>query len=434
MKVVCLWLTNSQQTEKTAELCLRFSPQIAVRKDEAVFIEIGKCKNLYTPEGFAQNIKNLLNEMQIDARIAYGLDITDALVRAKYGTQDYLSLPLTALNEFCDPFNRDHVARKYLAKMIDTFAELGIKTLGEFQKISTAELTPRFGPVALLAKQRLNLEVPITWPYWKIQEIVSEKTDFPYFEFYGELEPILFELKKLLDQIFHRLWARELKAQKLQVKIFCESTSVSPEKFRRFDFDFLFAQSSTKGALNIIKERLARDFETRPILTPLQGVECRVLETVKGLSAQKNLLNNNEEAREQKQTLIGQLSEKHGRDKIFQAELVEDRRPERSWKKVSKVALKNIEFLKKIPERPTHLLSPRKVQITAGFLHYGDKKLRIVKWSLWVERISGGWHEQPGNLESSFDRNYYKVELENGLSLAVFQTPNKNFYLHGYYG
>ena len=434
MKVACLWFETAAPTQKVAELCLRLSPQICIRKEHAVFIEIGKCKNLYTEAGFYARTQVILRRLKLTASIGFGDDITDALLRARYKVQNIEQLPLTVLTDFTDPFAQDEVLNKYVKKMILAFQDLGIKQIAQFKQIPTSELISRFGPVSIICKQRVNFEVPVPWTYWKPEELIFEKVEFPYFEFYGELEPILFELKKQLDQIFKRLWARSRKAQSMQVKIFTETNSRNPQPFRQFDFDFLFPQSATKGALKIIAERLTRDFQKKPVLTPLQGLETRVITHVPGTAGQKNLLHRHEEVEEQQQALLGQLTEIHGKENIFFAELLEERRPERSWKKSEKPSTKPTDFTKRIPLRPTHLLKPERVEVTAGFVHIRQKPYRILNWPLEVERISGGWQEETSNLGNSYDRNYYRMQLENNTSVLIFQTPDQKYYLQGYFG
>lgn len=434
MKVACLWFTKSAPTQKVAELCLRFSPQICVRENEAVFIEIGKCKKLYSEAGFSARVQVVLRRLNLQASVAFGQDITEALVRARYKIENTEQLPLAALLDFADPFAKDPVAGKYVLKMISGFNELGINTIADFKRIPLSDLISRFGAIAILCRQRVTFEVPISWTYWKPVEVVSEKTEFPYFEFYGELEPILFELKKQLDMIFQRLWARSLKAQTMQVKVFCETNSRNPKPHRQFEFDFLFPQSSTKGTLKIIKERLTRDFEKRAVTSPIEALETSVINTVPGAAGQRNLLHRHEEINEQQQALLGQLSEVHGKENIFFAELIEDRRPEKSWKKTEKATSPAADFTERVPLRPTHLLTPEQIEVTTGFVHIRRNAYPILKWSQNVERITGGWHEQASDLSHSYDRNYYVLELENGSSISIFQTPDQKFYLHGYFG
>lgn len=438
MRVVCLWFKTKIDAAKVAEVCLRFSPQISLRGHEAIFIEIGKCRRLYSEDGFRARIQVVLRRLGVQATIGIGNDIPQALLIAKYQRHDTDILPLMALLDVADPFNRDFIARKYIQKMILSFTDLGIKNLGQFKKIPMGELTSRFGAIGILCRERSISAETLPWPLWKPEEIIKEKTDFPYFDFYGELEPLLFELKKHLDYIFQRLWARQMKAQIIQVKVFCETNSFNPVPVREFNFDFLYPQGATKGTLTVIRERLTRDFEKNPVKTTIQGLETTVIKAVIGQPGQKNIFHNNEEIKEQLHALLNQLSESHGKENIFQAELTEDRRPEKSWKKVetdvSKKIKQKVSIEGRIPIRPTYLMKPEPVQILDGFIVIRKQRHRILKFSDEVEHISGGWFEKTTDLNDSYDRNYYQVDLENGTAITIFENSQKQFFLHGYFG
>ncbi len=446
MRVACLWFDEPSPVLRVAEMCLRFSPQIAVRDKHAVFIEIGKCKRLYTEAGFLARLQVVLRRNNLTASVFIGSDITDSLALARYKKFSVDSLPLEALLDFADPFARDEVLQKSITKMISSFRDLGIKNVGDFKQIPSADLIGRFGVVGRHCYQRLQQESPIQWPTWKPEEKIIERKEFPYFEFYGELDPILFELKSQLDRIFQRLWARGLKVRKLQVDVVCEKTSLVPNPVRAFIFDFFAPQGATKGTLKILKERLSKEFEKDPIKSPIEALQTQVLATCPANPGQRNFLNSSEEKLEQLNSLHNQLIELCGKKNIFQAELVADRRPERSWKKTHDRPHEDIDDSKIIaqtPERPTFFCrTPLKVEVTAGFVHINKKRHRIAHWDPTVERINGGWIEtavemtqlpQDG-IRLTFDRNYYRVELEGGQKVFVFENPNHEFFLHGYYG
>lgn len=465
MRVACLWFQNKIAAVKVAESCLRFSPQICLRGDQAVFIEIGKCHRLYSEDGFRARVMVVLRRLGVEASIGIGSDIPQALLIAKYRRHDTDNLPLEALVDVMDPFNKDFIGQKYVYKMIAAFTDLGVKNIGQFKRIPAGELTSRFGAIGIMCRERaLNAEA-MSWPLWRPEEIIQEKTEFSYFDFYGELEPLLFELKKHLDHIFERLSARGLKAQQMQVKVFCETNSLQPNPIREFNFDFLYPQGATKGTLTVIRERLTRDFEKKPVRTPIQGIQTTVIKSVLGSPGQKNIFHNQEEVNEQLHALLNQLSESHGKENIFQAQLTEDRRPEKSWRKVdvatqqaanagggsnsssggsgsngSSGGRKKIKPQEKIsiegriPLRPTYLMKPEPVQILAGCISIRRQRYRIAHFSAQIERISGGWFETPTDLNDSYDRNYYQVELENGTKISVFETPQKQFFIHGYFG
>ena len=94
-------------TAKLAEFFLRFSPQICVRNDRAIFVEIGKCSALYSEKSFLARAQILLRKNGYTARIGIGQNVTDSLTLVKYQVESVDQLPLCSLIEFADPFDRD---------------------------------------------------------------------------------------------------------------------------------------------------------------------------------------------------------------------------------------------------------------------------------------------------------------------------------------
>ena len=440
MRVACIWLLENGPTEKLADLFLRYSPQICVRGERAIFIEIEKCRKLYSEETFLARARIILMRARQKAVIRIGRDLTDALTLAQHEKYDVNDLPLASLVDFVDPFMRDVVLQKSIHQLILTFRDLGIKTIGDFKKISAPQLVSRFGVVGRFCYNRVHFQDFINWPIWTPIEVIEEKKEFPYFEFYGELEPILFELKNQLDMIFSRIFARGLRLTRLQIKVLCEKNSAHPNSIRTLDFDFFVPQSAVKGTLRIVKERLTREFERRPILSPIEGLHTRVMKTTPINSSQKNIFNNDEEKFEQIYSIHNQLVELFGKENIFQAQLTQDRRPERSWvKQFDSPHQENAvspDFFERLPERTTYLFRhPVKVEIRAGFIFINSKRYRILRWDNQIEKISGAWYEKPDSeIRNVFDRSYYNVELDNHQRISVFQTPERSYYMHGYYG
>ncbi len=440
MSVACIWFDHSVPTATLAELFLRFSPQICIRKDRAIFVEIGKCRNLYSEESFKLRSQVLLRKRGYTARICVAPDLLQALVLNIFKANSIDQLPMQALMELTDPFDRDVVLRKSVLNLILSFKDLGINTLGQFKRLKIEELIARYGIVGRFCHIRVSDTQSLLWPRWAPEEVILEKKDFPYFEFYGELDPIIFELKSQLDSIFARLFARRKKLTKLLIQIRCEKISTNPDFIRKFEFDFFTPQSSSKGTLKIIRERLTRDFERKPVMSPIEGIQSTVLKTVIHDSSQKNIFNADEEKLEQIQSVHNQLIEIIGRENIFQAELTEDRRPEKSWTKKYDLPHEpqtiTPDIANLIPDRSTYLCkNPIKIEVTAGFVYINKKRYRILNWDNEVEKISGGWFEIPvPETKNTYDRNYYNVELEGHQRITVFETPTREFFLHGYYG
>lgn len=441
MRVACIWFEQPVATAKIAEIFLRLSPQICVRGERAIFVEIGKCSRLYSESSFLARAHALLRRNGCVAKIRIAEEVTAALALAMYPLVPRIEeLPLASLLEFADPFERDFVLRTEVSKIVSAFQDLGVRNLGQFQRLPVAELISRFGIIGRHCHNRVHFKDLVGWPKWKPEEVLVEKTDFPYFEFYGELEPILFALKSQLDRLFLRLFARGRRATKLQLQIRCEKVSTHPEFLRTLDFPFFTPQSAVKGTLRIFQERLAREFERRPILSPIESIQTQVLNAVEFRGGQKNIFNSDEEKQELIHSVHNQLIELLGPENVYEAVLTQDRRPERSWKKKQdsphEFVPQSFAISELIPERPTYLCRrPVKVEITAGFIFINKNRYRILHWDNQVEKISGGWYEKPvAEIQDSFDRNYYRLQIEENREIVVFETPQREYFLHGYFG
>src|SRR4051812_5360754 len=71
--------------EAFAEACLQLSPQLALRQNEAVFLEIGKCRNLISDEGVKLRLQVLARRFGLSGKIAIAQAPGWALARARYG-------------------------------------------------------------------------------------------------------------------------------------------------------------------------------------------------------------------------------------------------------------------------------------------------------------------------------------------------------------
>jgi hypothetical protein len=444
MRVACVLFSSPTEVEKVAEYFLRFSPQIAIKKDEALFIEVGKCQNIYSEDSFKKRAQVILKRLNLNAQIAIARNISDSLVAARFKTDSFDDLPLEALFDFTNLFESELDGRKQIALLIETMKQVGVRTLERFNKIPIKELASRFGKIALYCRYRISGELEVPWCSWQPPEIISEKTDVTDCDVTGSLTPVTFEIKALLDRIFSRLWSRGLKASSLKVILTTEKGSFNPDPQREFTFNFIAPQSTTKGALSIIMLRLEQGLIKRPINSLVQSIEVVILSHVPGYLAQRNLLHNRDVQEENLNSLISQLIEIHGEANIFRACSIEERVPEKSWRKstsdnrfgealgvltdnaVANAADTDL-LVDIIPLRPTYLLKPEKIEVTCDFIYIRKKPFRIKLWSKYVERISSHW------LEGRVDRNYYQVEVQSGPKLWIFSDLSRQYYLHGYY-
>ncbi len=428
MKVACVWFDQQTDVSKFAEACLRFSPQICIKKDHAVFIEIGKCKRLYSEQSFKMRMSLLMRRLELDGRLGIGSHIHDSLVIAKYRASNFLELPVHALLDLCDPLERDPVGRKYVERLIEALSNVGIKSLNAFKQIPAKELSSRFGSAGLLARQRLDNDAIVPWPLWKPAEMIEEILNYPYGDCPVGLEGLSFELKKGLDKIFLRLFSRGLKLLKIRLVIWTEKSSFNRVPQREFTFSFLLPQGTVKGALTIIRERLGRQLERGPLSSLVEKIELTVLETAQGSSGQRNLFHSREDEHNQFNFLVSQMAEIYGKDRVYQAQLKQERIPEQSWTPAASVDNRLLSLEGVIPRRPTNLIRPERVEVTENKIYIRQRAFEISKWSQIVERISSQW------LDGEISRTYFQVEVSNGAHLWIYQDSKDKYFLHGYFG
>ncbi len=117
-------------------------------------------------------------------------------------------------------------------------------------------------------------------------------------------------------------------------------------------------------------------------------------------------------------TLLSRLQSKLGKQSVSQLNFVSDFRPECSTQTISiNKANKNKHSATSIfADRPGLLLSkPTLLQL----------KVQIIKGP---ERIQTGWWD-----DNPINRDYYIGQTQDGQQVWIFKTPNKEWFLHGYF-
>ncbi|MEK6578315.1 MAG: hypothetical protein AABZ55_03735, partial [Bdellovibrionota bacterium] len=171
-RVACLFLTpkvghatlNENAFLSLAESCLRFSPQVATREIEAIFIDISRCEKLYSEEGLCLRLVALASRFGCGARVAIASNAGEALVKARYHTRDPLQLPLSALSDYVDPFTYDIDTQKKIREWIQTLILLGLRKVENFASLPSSALASRFGKESMEIHARVRGELRPAWP------------------------------------------------------------------------------------------------------------------------------------------------------------------------------------------------------------------------------------------------------------------------------
>jgi len=446
-RIACLLIGSTLpegSLEALAEASMRWSPQVALRSGEAVFIEIGGSRNLFSEESFIAKMRVLASRFDAHSvRIAIADTAGAALALARHSVPRIDSLPLESFVDFLNPFaTLDPDLKRPLEKMLHALRSLGLSKIGEFTSIPVSEITPRFGKQACEIHAAVRGRMEPAWegfhPPERILETIEAVAGGQNGEICADLESLIFILKAPVDRAMARLRGRAQRAARVSVTFELElwSTIESPE--REFSVSLALPQGASAGLLPILQERLMRSLEKEPLGSPVRKIRFEVLETVPGRDAQRDFFSRKEEEDENWDALVARLSERFGKERVFVAETVSRYLPEKAYAHAdlhSRAARSQKAAGPQLHLRPSRILkSPERLLRsgrTLGLPHPDGKTLRA-NWqaTTWEgpERLSGEWWSE----EDRFERDYYRVTSERGEQLWVY-VSGEAVYLHGYF-
>lgn len=454
MRVACVLLAERRpQSELTAfaESCFRFSPQISIRPEQAVFIEVGASRRLYSEASLSARLASLASRLlKSPVRIAIADTAATALVAARYPdfarTRDLKSLPLAALQDYANPFAWDQDLEKRVLRVTCILESLGIQDLGGFAILPRASLASRLGKesIGLMARVWGDLEAP--WPGFHPQPCVLEREETRDPEAHGlcaDLEGCVFVLRGLVERLSARLRGRGERLSVLEVRFGLAGRA------REWRVEFVVPQGSAAGILPVLREKLAYELHRVPLGGPVESIEIEVLETAPGAGTQRDFFSRKEEESEAWDALVARLSSRLGKERVFVA-LPKDRYlPERAYVRTigsapvvsatggagGKAARKHAHD-DDWPDRPARVLKKPEPLVKEGRVLKtlsGQQQWKAVSWE-GPEKLSGEWWKD-AQFEG-FHRDYYRVITEGGEQLWVFINKKAKapaFYLHGYF-
>jgi protein ImuB len=466
-RIACLWIyrltsNESLEIQALAEACSRFTPKIALRGQEAIFLDISGCAGLFSEQGLFLRVQSLARRFALDVRMGIAEDAPTALAVARYSNRTVKNftrhlLPLEALFDYSSPFiqpsHQDKERVQRVLKIIELSRKLGLKNVGDFLALPVLSLASRFGREGVEIRARLEGRLEAAWPGFQIPEQIIESEDLE--EMVG-LEPLLFILKQLVDRTMARLRGLGQRASVIRVEFKLEPWSILQERIRSWKISFPLSQGSSVGVMPILQEKLNFDLGREPLGAPVQRIRFEVLEKIPGRSSQRDFFHQKEEDLEKWGALLSRLACKLGSENVFYAQAVDCYLPERSWARTLEGrSLETKTFTLKASQTPVFRLAaslsqdaeippalrPARILKEPEFLRLSGSYVicsngKRWKTSNWMgpERISGEWWRDAGLC--GFERDYYRVTTESGEELWIFldlQSDPPDFYLQGYF-
>jgi hypothetical protein len=423
MKVVCLYFQEAQDTHSIAEVFYRATPQIMLRGDRAIFLEIGKCRNLYSEDSFMKRTKITLEKLNLKASIGVAHDIPTALSFAVYGQQEVLQLPIEALKFYADPLGDQDEIVKNVSKMILVLKDLGLRSLKDFSRLSRSELSARFSSLGLMCSLRIQGLNEILWKPFVLSEVLFETCEFDLESPVDNLEPIFFRLKPMIEKLSLRLRSKGRRLKKFEIVLQQEHALRPQERLRIFEVLLQLPYVSHKIIFQIAKEKIEAMVQAQPLKARISEFKAVVIEDVVYTMNQKSLFNQKaEETQENFFHVVSRIATKLGEKAAFFAEPQESYLPERNWSRSSEPKQKKIQD--PLPERPLRVFHYAKpVQYMGRKIFSQDFSEEVDYWSDKEVVFSDWWN-------NSLERVYYRVFTKTGRHLWLYRTARGDF-LHG---
>jgi protein ImuB len=431
MKVLCLYFgnnanLNTANLKNIAELFYQLTPQIALRGNEAIFLELSKGQRLLSEESFLKRALVILRKFKLAPRYAVAEDPGTALAYCKFFTLKKNILPVEALQCYLEPFKTASDYDSAFLKMIPHLQRLGIKSVRDFLTLSPSSLPSRFGPVGLLLFMRLQNPQTLLWPSFTPDEKVAEKIDFQDDWRMESMNSLIFYLKSLLDRTQMRLRAKGLQIKQFEVVFTQEKFSTIPDPEYKVLIDLSMPQISAKSLLTLTKEKIDYALQKNPLLGIIASLELRVLDQVPYRTAQKNIFEpKKEENLENWYELLARLSLRLGEKNVFQAKPRESHLPEKAWER-SLPGHPNPAITWNAPTRPLRTFpQPEKVDLQGNALRWDHETFEIEEVSHREVVLSEWWND-------FVERVYFRAKTKSGADLWLFRTT-EGVFIHGYF-
>jgi hypothetical protein len=457
MNVACVYFPASLSQDglrALGEACLRLSSQVALRGNEAVFVETGASRLLYSEDTLRARLRVLGARFQASSppRLGWGADAAEALARARYGQADAAmqGWPLESLECYASPFFEDAEISRHITALVKALRDFGVHDLGGFMALPAGGWGERFGPNAAVLRERLEGRMPMGWPRFEPAQRLLEAQDLRDVETQStgvDDAALRFHLKRLCDRMAARLRGRGLRASGLALELRFERTQgridVAPWVL---DLKLSLPVAEPSQLRKLMQERLESEARRRPLPRPLESLGLTVLSTVPGFSPQRDAFDAHEEAVEAHDGLLARLAQRLGESRVFHAELLQRHSPERAWRRGAprtqaapgaslsaaakpRVAAATGTTKTAVPAvpRPTRLVRRPLLLARNGdwLLYWGGlgktRRWRALDW-LGPERIGGEWWlgfaSDPAGVPKA--RDYWRVGTAEGVDLWVF--------------
>jgi hypothetical protein len=424
MRVVCIYLKKNEDIKSIAEIFYRATPQIVLRGEQYIFLEISKCNKLYSEESFLARTKVTLKRLNIQADISIADDIPTALSFTVFKIKNKNLLPIESLEFFYNPLLKADFPLDPVYKMISTLKSLGLKTIQDFLKLPSKDISNRFGSVGLMTYMKVQGQFAVLWERFVPTEVTFEKFEFDLESPVENLEPIYFRLKPMLDKIVLRLKGKGKRPKQFEVIFKQEHAYGVKDQFYKVPIHLQLPYISSKGIFQITKERIDAKVQSQPFNHRITEFQVLVTEEAPYWMKQKDIFDQKKEENEESFfQLVSRVATRIGNNAVFFAKPHESYLPEKNWKRVQELN-ETPTTIDVLPQRPLRLLEkPLPIRFIGNRIVMENEVEEIFHINN-KEIIMADWWESP------LERIYFKLSTKSGKEFWIYKSSHGH-YLHG---
>ncbi len=412
---------NSGDTEILRSCASRFSPEAELVSQQTAVFDVSRLQRLYgKPSSIAEAIARHARSLGIQASIAIAPNIDSALLAGR-NLPGITVIPDNAAQSLADIAVESLTLAPEIAETLESW---GIRTLADVAKLPEDGLTERLGPAGATLHRLARGEASRPLKIDKPAVIFDDRVDLEHP--LSLLEPLLFVLASMLNQLCTKLETHGMAANELRLTLELEDRS---EHARQLRLPVPMRQSKT------LLKLLQLELEAHP---PGAAIEAVRLELVPVLprTVQSGLFLPATPAPDKLEVTLTRIRALVGSGNAGVAELLDTHRPEpfqliekqpgstghRPWS--SSGSFPCLAF------RYFHPALPARVQLEQGHplrLAAGSVRGNVITYAGPWRKSGEWWTAHP------WAREEWDVSLNDGAIYRIYRNPDGAWFLEGAY-
>lgn len=291
---------------------------------------------------------------------------------------------------------------------LERLSSLGIHYLERLLKLPLKEISRRFDEDMLLYLGRLNNELKTPLAYYQPTEIFERQLQL-FYEIHDS-DTLSKPITPLLKQLQDFLQQRDLQAQQVDIQLQLRDSESLTLELRAIRGE---EKAERWQALLLLR------LERLELPAPVEAISLRCEKHQQRGQEHAELFSQHQGRLSQEQ-LLDSLQARLGKERIHFLQTGNSHIPEYS-QQLSDNTTANTKTHKTLPLpeglRPSFLLKQPQPLQEEALLFYGPERIQ-----------NPGWNEQ-----RNCERDYFIARNQQGRWLWLFKTPNKHWYVHGYF-